>query len=169
LGPGVKNSAIKMCLLLIIFPVSSAHAFIDTPVFAPLPIRANQSFTTTIRVGECDLFPAADTPINVMLVSPNRLQLFVTGIHQTNPLLCFPVISSPVFTLPPLPAGNYKFELYVRNLANPAIPIHNGPIVPFTVVAAEPLIQVSTLNRFGLVTLILLLLSGAMLGRWREK
>jgi hypothetical protein len=152
-----------------LFIANIAHAFIDLPVFSPTPIRANQSFTTTIRVGECDLFPAADTPIDVMLASPNRLQLFVTGIHQTNPLLCFPVISSPVFTLPPLPAGNYQFELYVRNLANPAIPIHNGPVVAFTVVAANPPIQVSTLNSFGLVALVLMLLSGTMFGRWRAK
>jgi hypothetical protein len=156
-------------LLLALLLTNIAHAFIDTPVFSPLPIPANQPFFVTIRAGVCDGFPVVDTPIDVFVVAPNRVQLFVTGIHQVDPILCNIGTGSARFNLPALAAGTYQFEFYVRNIANPAIPIHNGPVVPLTVVAAEPLIQVSTLNRFGLLTLILLLLSGTMFGPWRAK
>jgi hypothetical protein len=169
LGAGVKNSALKMCVLLLILSLRSAHAFIDPPIFSPQPIPANQVFNAAIRHGVCDGFPFISVPTETLFVPPNRLQLFVTGVHFTDPILCNVQITTPIFELPPLPQGSYQFELYVRNRANPAIPIFNGPVVPFTVVAAEPLIQVSTLNRFGLLTLILLLLSGTMFGRWREK
>jgi hypothetical protein len=169
LDAGGQNSVLKICVLLMILPVCSAHAFIDTPVFSPLPIPANQPFFVTIRAGICDGFPVVDTPIDVFVVAPNRVQLFVTGIHQVDPILCNIGTGSARFNLPALAAGTYQFEFYVRNIANPAIPIHNGPVVPFTVVGADLPIQVSALNRFGLVTLVLMLLSGAMFRRWRAK
>lgn len=141
----------------------NASAFIDPPVFSQ-PIIANVAGSVTIRRGVCDAFPSVSAPIEFFLVPPNRLQLYVTGLHQTNPLLCLAAINNGSFDLPPLAAGEYQFELYIRNLANPAIPIHNGPVASFTVVQSINLTPVPGLNIWGMAALLLGISGTAVFG-----
>jgi hypothetical protein len=143
------------CFILACFATFDALAFIDQPVFSPQPIRANESATVSYRKGGCDFFPSVTFPIEFFRVEPNRIQLYVTGIHQTDPILCLAGISTHSFNLPLLEAGEYQLELYIRNRANPAIPIHNGPVAAFSVVAAAGApVPVPGLNIFGIVALI---------------
>ena len=154
-----------LILPLILFWSISASAFIDPPVFSPQPIIANVAGSVTIRRGECDGFPDISRPIEFLLVEPNRLQLYVWGVHSTNPLFCLSPINNGSFVLPPLAAGEYQFELYVRLLGSPIIPIHNGPVASFTVVTQSlNFTPVPALNLWGMMALLISLLGAAVFG-----
>ena len=156
----MKNLILSLVLLWSI----SASAFIDPPVFSQ-PIVANVAGTVTIRRGECDGFPDISRPIEYFLVPPNRLQLYVWGVHETNPLFCLSPVDNRSFVLPPLAAGEYQFELYVRRLGNPIIPIHNGPVANFTVVAQSlNLTPVPGLNLWGITALLIGMVGAAVFG-----
>jgi hypothetical protein len=160
------RSAVLFASLLVV--AMEASAFIDPPVFAPQPIRANEPGSVSYRRGVCDGFPSVGFPIEIVQLPPNRIQLFMTGLHFTEPILCSITVATPSFTLPPLEAGEYQMELYVRNRANPAIPIHNGPVATFTVVGTATLVPVPSLNLTGLVALILGLLGLSAYGVRRD-
>lgn len=155
----------KLLLCLAMLWSINASAFIDPPVFSPQPILANQPITVSIRRGDCDLFPFVGHPVDVVQVPPNRIQLYVSGSHQTNPILCSPTIVGTVqFTLPPLSAGEYQFELYVRVPSNPVFPIHNGPVASFTVVESVGLTPVPGLNLWGMAGLLIGMVGAAVFG-----
>jgi hypothetical protein len=142
-----------------------AAAFIDQPVFLTSPIEAYRPIEISIRHGVCDAFPELGAPIDVFQVSPNKVQLFVSGLHIMDPFFCLGQIVTPTFTLPPLRPGNYQFELYIRNRASSLRPIYPGPVAQFTVVG-EP-ISVPGLNGFGTLALMLSLMVAGFCGRRR--
>jgi hypothetical protein len=160
----IRNSVIALAPLMGIL-VNSAMGFIDQPVFVPNVIRGDELFRVFYRNGVCDFFPSAGFPIDVVRVPPNRIQLFVTGIHQTDFILCVAPVINPSIDIPALPAGDYQLELYIRNRANPLIPIHNGPVTQFTVVGNPNVATIPTLNVGGLLTLTLGFLGLAWLTR----
>lgn len=154
----------KLIVFLALLWSIKASAFIDPPVFSQ-PIVANVAGTVTIRRGECDGFPDVSRPSEFILVPPNRLQLYVWGVHETNPLFCLSPINNGSFVLPPLAAGEYQFELYVRRLGSPIIPIHNGPVANFTVVTQSlNLTPVPGLNIWGMAALLLGMTGAAVFG-----
>jgi hypothetical protein len=132
-----------------------AKAFIDPPVFSPALVLENQPFSVSYRNGVCDGFPFSGFPTDIFRVAPNRLQIFVTGVHITDPIFCIQGIGNPSFALPALPAGDYQLELYIRNRANPFRPIHDGPVAPFRVAGAPTVTQIPTLNMGGWLLMLL--------------
>ncbi len=135
--------------------IPHAQAFIDPPVFSPALVLENQPFSVSYRNGVCDFFPSLGFPIDIVQVPPNRLQIFVTGIHHSDPILCIGNIGNPSFALPALPAGDYQLELYIRNRANPFRPIHDGPVAQFRVAGAPTVTQIPTLNMGGWLLMLL--------------
>ncbi len=152
-----------LCTALVSYIAITPHAkaFIDPPVFSPALVLENQPFSVSYRNGVCDLFPLSGFPIDVFQVPSNRIQIFVTGIHQTDPIVCNSGIVNAGFALPVLPAGDYQLELYIRNLANPLRPIHNGPVAQFRVAGAPTVTQIPTLNMGGWLLMLLGILAAA--------
>jgi hypothetical protein len=147
------------------FVTCNSNAFIDPPVFVPSVVRSEESFLVFYRNGVCDSFPFVGFPIDIIQVPPNRVQIFSSGVHLTEPILCNQPTINPSFTIPALPAGEYQLELYVRNRFNPLQPTHNGPVTQFTVVGNPNVVMIPTLNVGGLLTLALGFLGLAWLTR----
>jgi hypothetical protein len=153
--------------LLASLSATSAFAFIDPPVFVPSIVQSDESFRVFYRNGVCDAFPFIEFPIDIVRVPPNRIQIFSSGVHLTDPISCNQPIGNPNFSLPALPAGDYQLELYIRNRASLTRPIHNGPVTQFTVVGNPNVVTIPTLNVGGLLTLALGFLGLAWLMRIR--
>jgi hypothetical protein len=151
--------------LLASLSATSAFAFIDPPVFVPSIVQSDESFRVFYRNGVCDTFPGVEFPIDILRIPPNRIQIFSTGIHVTEPILCNLTITNPSFSIPALPAGDYQLELYIRNRASLTRPIHNGPVTQFTVVGNPNVVTIPTLNVGGLLMLALGFLGLAWLTR----
>ena len=157
----------SLVVLMALCSSAVVSASIGTPIFAPQPIVAQVPFTVALDFAECDIFPAVGHPVDVRFVAPNRIQLYVTGLHQTEPVLCVAPAGTARFDLPALAAGQYQFEFYLRNLALPGTPIYNGPVASFTVVdQSSNLNLVPALNIGGEIVLILGVIG---LVRMREK
>jgi hypothetical protein len=145
---------------------TDALAFIDQPVFTPNPVIAGQEFFVSMRHGHCDFFPSIEFPIDIEMVPPNRVQLFVSGYHLTNPILCNAPISSPLISMRPLAAGVYNFELYIRNRGSQFMPIYAGPTAILNVVARPDLaVAVPSMGYLAMFALMLSLMVAGVCGR----
>ena len=151
----MKNTVIFLLIFFGLLYTKPSMGFIDPPVFIPSQIQANQPFQVQLRWGICDIFPSAKFPIDVVQLPGRRLQLYVTGLHVVDPIECIFPTGTAVFDLPPLPAGDYQFEFYVRNRRNPFIPIHNGPVAPFTVMGGPVVSAIPTVSISGMLAMML--------------
>ena len=155
----LKNTVIILLIFVGLLYSQPSMGFIDPPVFIPSQIKANQPFRVQLRAGRCDFFPSAGFPIDVVQSPGNRLQLFVSGFHVVDPIECTAPIFTTAFDLPALPAGDYHFEFYVRNRRFFFMPIHNGPVAPFTVVGRPAVSAIPTLSISGMSAMMVGLLA----------
>jgi hypothetical protein len=104
----MKMSMLTAVLLVSVLLVATdASAFIDPPVFASQPIRANEPGTISYRHGACDFFLSVPFLTEIVQLPPNRIQLFVTGLYFTKPMFRSASVANPSCNLPPLQAGDY--------------------------------------------------------------
>ncbi len=158
----VRRKSFKSILALLALLPDAATAFIDPPTFQPAMPLENQPFEVFYQTGVCDLFPFSGFPIDVIRAAPNRVQIFVTGAHVDDPILCNAPLLNARIAMPALPAGEYQLELYIRNRANPFIPIHNGPVAPLRVFRAASMETIPTLTIAGWFAM----LSGVFVAAW---
>jgi hypothetical protein len=118
---------------------NSTHAFFDTLAITPATPVAESAYQFSVRAGGCHLIIGGPQQPLEYVVNGNTIRMTLDVIDNApNDLFCVFPIHTQAFTLPGLPAGTYRFELWRRRSTQPIIPLTFVDAIDFTVVSGAP-------------------------------
>lgn len=153
--------------VLLVTPTSPALAFFDQFRVDPAVPSEDASFLYRFRTGQCHGVHA-DSPQPIALTRTGDVLELTVGIidNSFSPSFCnIPIAAGHRYTIPALPAGNYRIDLYTVDVPNnPNVRVLRSQL-PFQVVAGAPAPQAVPANASWAVLLLSLMVGALALRR----
>ncbi len=101
-------------------PLRDALGFFDPLRFVPASPSAGQPISFHIRFGVCDFIVAANADDRDVVVVGSTVRVTVNAFEAVDKQFCVVPIAEGDINITSLPSGNYRFELYKRDVSSPA-------------------------------------------------
>ncbi len=161
--------ALVMALVLFMLPFASASAFVDPPTFSPAQPYAGQPIDMSVRGGICHAFvtPPPGYPYVEVQAHDDVVDVIITGVEATDPILCIFGIGTITVDIGELPQGNYIVQVRIRKTFPPFEVLPPASTANLVVHRHPTLVTVPAASRTALLSFagLLILLGVATLKR----
>lgn len=161
--------ALATALVLFMLPFASASAFVDPPTFSPAQPYAGQPIDMSVRGGICHAFvtPPPGYPYVEVQAHDDVVDVIITGVEATDPILCIFGIGTITVDIGELPQGNYIVQVRIRKTFPPFEVLPPASTANLVVHRHPTLVTVPAASRTALLSFagLLILLGVATLKR----